>query len=221
MAKTACEEIAILPGKDGKYPMFYVHSEVGLGKTHLLHAIANELTLKKPDFKIIAVTSKHLMDDLITLVQRNQFNQFVKKYTENIDVLLIDDIEDIKDKLGTQEQILHIFNELENLGKQIVFTADKRPREIIGLSERLRSRLESGLVVDMQEPDLETAVKIVKNMCLLLNLEMREELYPFIVEGCELNPRSLESYLTRIKATSEILKRKVDKEFLSEQMVLF
>jgi chromosomal replication initiator protein len=221
MAKTASEEIALNPGQDGKYPTLYLYSETGLGKTHLLHAIANELSIKQSNLKVCAVTSKHLMDDLIALVQKNRFNDFVHKYTENVDVLMIDDVQEFRDKKGTQDQVFHIFNELQNKGKQLVFTADKSPKELIGMSERIKSRFVGGLVIDIQKPDLETSFNMIKNMCLILNIKIEANLYPLIIEGMELNPRNIEGYLTVLKATSEMLKRKIDKEFLKEQMLLF
>jgi chromosomal replication initiator protein len=221
MAKAASTEVAINPGIDGKFPTLYIHSETGLGKTHLLHAIANELKRTKPELKVITMTSKHSMDELIHLVNCNKFNQFVHKYTNDVDVLMIDDIHEFKDKKGTQDQVFHIFNELQNKGKQLVFTADKAPKDLEGFSERMKSRFSAGLVVDIQKPDLETSYRMIKNMARSLNLEIDESLYPLIVEGMELNPRNIEGYLVRLKATSEMLKRKIDKDFLKEQMLLF
>jgi chromosomal replication initiator protein len=221
LAKSTCAEIANTPGKEGKYPSLYIHSSTGLGKTHLLHAVANELAVKRPDLKICALTSKHMMDELISLVQQNKFNQFVHKYSEDIDVLLLDDIQEIKDRKGTQDQFFHVFNELQNKGKQFIFTSDKRPKEINGLTERVKSRLDSCLVVDIQPPELETCVAILRNLTLLHKFPIKDEVLSLIAESGEHNPRELEGYFLRIKTTSELYNIEVNAEFLKKQMVLF
>lgn len=221
MAVAAALAIAEKPGKDGKYPSLYIHGETGLGKTHLLLAISNEISLKHPELKVCFVTTKNFIDEMISLIKQNRFNSFVQKYIHEVDVLLIDDVQELRHKKGTQDQLFYIFNELRDQGKQMIFTASGSPKSLEGISSRIKSRLEWGLVVDIQPPDLKTCVELLRNLAQTQNFPIEDELLYLIAESSDHNPRSLESHLLRIKATSEHLKQKVDKEFLKGQMLLF
>ena len=219
MAQAAAAAVAQAPGKNGKYPSLYIHSNSGLGKTHLLHAIANEISLRHPSLNICLISSKNFMDELISLVQQNKFNDFVKKYTENIDVLMIDDIHELKDKKGTQDQFFHIFNELHNKGKQLVFTSDKPPKEIDGISERIKTRLQWGLVVDIQSPDLETRIAILKRKMESLDLYVTEDILTLIATKIKTNIRELEGSLVKLKAVSELMNVEIEIDLVREQLM--
>jgi chromosomal replication initiator protein len=219
MAQAAATAVAQAPGKNGKYPSLYVHSNSGLGKTHLLHAIANEINLRHPLLNVCLISSKNFMDELISLVQQNKFNDFVKKYTENIDVLMIDDIHELKDKKGTQDQFFHIFNELHNKGKQLVFTSDKQPKEIDGISERIKTRLQWGLVVDIQAPDLETRIAILKRKMESLDLYVSEDVLTLIASKIKTNIRELEGSLVKLKAVSELMNVEIEIDLVKEQLM--
>jgi len=219
MAQAAAAAVAQAPGKNGKYPSLYVHSNSGLGKTHLLHAIANEINNRHPLLNVCLISSKNFMDELISLVQQNKFNDFVKKYTENIDVLMIDDIHELKDKKGTQDQFFHIFNELHNKGKQLVFTSDKQPKEIDGISERIKTRLQWGLVVDIQAPDLETRIAILKRKMESLDLYVSEDVLTLIASKIKTNIRELEGSLVKLKAVSELMNVEIEIDLVKEQLM--
>lgn len=220
MAQAASKAVAQNPGKSGKYPSLYVHSNSGLGKTHLLHAVANEINEKHPGLTVCLITARDFMDEMITLMKNNRINEFVKKYTEKIDVLMIDDIHELKNKEGTQDQFFHVFNEMHNKGKQLIFTSDKRPKEIDGISERIKTRLQWGLVVDIQPPDLETRIAILRRKMEALDLYVTEDVLTLIASRIKTNIRELEGSLVRLKAVSELMNVEIEIDLVKEQLML-
>ena len=142
------------PHQPGRYPSIYIYSNSGLGKTHLLHSVANKIKEKFPSLNLCLITAREFMKEMIESIQNNTLNLFQSKYSEKIDVLMIDDIHELENKHGTQNEFFHIFNELHNKGKQLIFTSDKPPKEIDGIAERIRTRLQWGLVIDIQKPEL-------------------------------------------------------------------
>lgn len=220
MAQAASKAVAQNPGKNGKYPSIYVHSNSGLGKTHLLHAVANEINEKHPGLTVCLITARDFMDEMITLMKNNRINEFVKKYTEKIDVLMIDDIHELKNKEGTQDQFFHVFNEMHNKGKQLIFTSDKRPKEIDGISERIKTRLQWGLVVDIQPPDLETRIAILRRKMEALDLYVTEDVLTLIASRIKTNIRELEGSLVRLKAVSELMNVEIEIDLVKEQLML-
>lgn len=220
MAQAASKAVAQNPGKSGKYPSLYVHSNSGLGKTHLLHAVANEINEKHPGLTICLITARDFMDEMITLMKNNRINEFVKKYTEKVDVLMIDDIHELKNKEGTQDQFFHVFNEMHNKGKQLIFTSDKRPKEIDGISERIKTRLQWGLVVDIQPPDLETRIAILRRKMEALDLYVTEDVLTLIASRIKTNIRELEGSLVRLKAVSELMNVEIEIDLVKEQLML-
>ncbi len=220
MAQAASKAVAQNPGKNGKYPSLYVHSNSGLGKTHLLHAVANEINEKHPNLTVCLITARDFMDEMITLMKNNRINEFVKKYTEKIDVLMIDDIHELKNKEGTQDQFFHVFNEMHNKGKQLIFTSDKRPKEIDGISERIKTRLQWGLVVDIQPPDLETRIAILRRKMEALDLYVTEDVLTLIASRIKTNIRELEGSLVRLKAVSELMNVEIEIDLVKEQLML-
>ena len=220
VAQAASKAVAQTPGKNGKYPSIYVHSNSGLGKTHLLHAVANEINEKHPTLNVCLITARDFMDEMITLMKNNKINEFVKKYTEKIDVLMIDDIHELKNKEGTQDQFFHVFNEMHNKGKQLIFTSDKRPKEIDGISERIKTRLQWGLVVDIQPPDLETRIAILRRKMEGLDLYVTEDVLTLIASRIKTNIRELEGSLVRLKAVSELMNVEIEIDLVKEQLML-
>lgn len=220
IAQAAAKAVASTPGKEGKYPSLYIHSNSGLGKTHLLHAVANEIAEKHPSYTICLITARDFMDEMITLMKTNRINEFVRKYTERIDVLMIDDIHELKNKEGTQDQFFHVFNEMHNKGKQLIFTSDKRPKEIDGISERIKTRLQWGLVVDIQPPDLETRIAILRRKMEALDLYINEDVLTLIASRIKTNIRELEGSLVRLKAVSELMNVEIEVDLVKEQLML-
>lgn len=220
VAQAAAKAVAQTPGRNGKYPSLYVHSNSGLGKTHLLHAVANEIHEKHPNLTVCLITAREFMQEMISLLQHNRINDFVKKYTEKIDVLMIDDIHELKNKEGTQDQFFHVFNEMHNKGKQLIFTSDKRPKEIDGISERIKTRLQWGLVVDIQPPDLETRIAILRRKMEELDLFIAEDVLTLIASRIKTNIRELEGSLVRLKAVSELMNVEIEVNLVKEQLML-
>lgn len=220
IAQAASKAVALNPGKDGKYPSLYIHSNSGLGKTHLLHAVANEIAEKHPSYNICLITTRDFMEEMIGLMKINKINDFFKKYTERVDVLMIDDIHELKNKEGTQDQFFHVFNEMHNKGKQLIFTSDKNPKEITGISERIKSRLQWGLVVDIQPPDLETRIAILRRKMEALDLYINEDVLTLIASRIKTNIRELEGSLVRLKAVSELMNVEIEVDLVKEQLML-
>ncbi len=220
MAQAAAKAVAQTPGKNGKYPSLYVHSNSGLGKTHLLHAVANEINERHPNLTVCLITARDFMEEMITLMKNNRINDFVKKYTEKIDVLMIDDVHELKNKEATQDQFFHVFNEMHNKGKQLIFTSDKNPKEITGISERIKSRLQWGLVVDIQPPDLETRIAILRRKMEALDLYVTEDVLTLIASRIKTNIRELEGSLVRLKAVSELMNVEIEVDLVKEQLML-
>lgn len=220
IAQAAARAVAQKPGKEGKYPSLYMHSNSGLGKTHLLHAVANEISDHYPHYRICLITARDFMDEMISLMQANRINEFVRKYTEKIDVLMIDDIHELKNKEGTQDQFFHVFNEMHNKGKQLIFTSDKRPKEIDGISERIKTRLQWGLVVDIQQPDLETRIAILRRKMEELDLFINEDLLTRIASKIKNNIRELEGSLVKLKAYVDVMNAELDLNLVDELLGL-
>lgn len=220
IAQAAARAVAQKPGKEGKYPSLYMHSNSGLGKTHLLHAVANEISDHYPHYRICLITARDFMDEMISLMQANKINEFVRKYTEKIDVLMIDDIHELKNKEGTQDQFFHVFNEMHNKGKQLIFTSDKRPKEIDGISERIKTRLQWGLVVDIQQPDLETRIAILRRKMEELDLFINEDLLTRIASKIKNNIRELEGSLVKLKAYVDVMNAELDLNLVDELLGL-
>lgn len=220
IAQAAAKAVALTPGKEGKYPSLYIHSNSGLGKTHLLHAVANEIAERHPEYSICLITARDFMDEMITLLKTNRINEFVRKYTERIDILMIDDIHELKNKEGTQDQFFHVFNEMHNKGKQLIFTSDKRPKEIDGISERIKTRLQWGLVVDIQPPDIETRLAILRRKMEALDIYITEDVLTLIASRIKTNIRELEGSLVRLKAVSELMNVEIEVDLVKEQLGL-
>lgn len=208
------------PGKPGKYPCLYIHSDSGLGKTHLLHSVANGIKEKCPELVITLITAREFMKEMINAIQIKKLPEFQKKYSETIDVLMIDDIHELKNKQGTQNEFFHIFNALHNKGKQLIFTSDKAPSEIDGIEERVKTRLQWGLVIDIQKPDLETRIAILKRKANELDLFITDEVFNLIACSIKSNIRELEGSLIKLSAFADVMNVEIDSEMAKDLLKL-
>lgn len=202
MAFSASKRVAENPGLVAFNPLF-IYGNSGLGKTHLLNAIINKMKENNKNANILYTTSEDFTNELIICINTKNTDVFHNKY-RNCDALLIDDIQFIAGKESTEEEFFHTFNTLVKDGKQIVLTSDKKPNEIPKIEERLRTRFESGLICDIQPPDFETRVAIVKNKADYLHLEMPKEVSFFIAENIKSNIRQLGSAVKGIFAYCDI-----------------
>lgn len=179
-------------------PLF-IYGASGLGKTHLLYAIQYEIAKNHPDYKLFYVDGDRFTNEIISAIQEKKMNEFHDKY-RTVDVLLVDDVQFIGGKESTQEEFFHTFNTLYNAGKQIVLASDRPPREIKSLDDRLRTRFEWGLTADIQPPDFETRVAIIRRKASLLNLEIPDEVAEFIANNLKNNIRQLEGAVKKLNA---------------------
>lgn len=196
-AYAAAKKVAEDPGKF--YNPLYIYGKSGLGKTHLLKAIENEMKSRNPEAKIIYITSENFTNDLVYHLRNKTMYEFREKY-RNCDALLMDDIQFIAQKEQTEEEFFHTFNELTEYGKQIVMTSDRSPNEIQILQERLKTRFEWGLMVDIQPPDFETRMAIIKNKAEQYDFSIPDEIVEFFAQEVKNNVRQLESAVKKIKS---------------------
>jgi len=213
-AKAACLSVAGSPGEKAFNPLT-IYGGVGLGKTHLLHAIGNHLLAKNENYKIICASSEKFMLDFISGIQKSKSIEFSRFYRQ-ADVLLIDDIQFFQGKEQTQEQFFHTFNELYQSGKQIVLTADRYPGDMKGLDDRLLSRFNSGLAVDIQPPDFETRVAILLEKAEQNGLSLPYNLIEFMATHIKNSIRELESTIIRILAYSSLSNKEIDEKLVKK-----
>lgn len=206
------------PGKT--YPALYIYGNSGLGKTHLIHAIANFVQMNKPNLRICLTSANRFMNEMVDSIKKNQTFEFKKHYTENTDILIIDDIHELKNKTATQEMFFHIFNELISKGKQLVFTSDKTPKEIDGIEDRIRTRLSSALPVEIQQPDLETRIAILKKKAVEKDVYLSDDVVNLVAKCVKNNIRELEGCLIKLGAVTSILKVDIDLEVAKEHLKL-
>lgn len=201
-AHAACKAVADLPG--GHYNPLYIYGGVGLGKTHLMHAVGLQIANSQPNLNIIYVSAEKFMNELINCLRHERMHEFRKKYRDNCDVLLIDDIQFLGGKECTQEEFFHTFNALHDSQRQIVLTSDKLPKNIQGIDERLCSRFEWGLIADIQPPELETRIAILKKKAENSNLKCPDDVAMFLASSIKNNVRELEGSLLRLNAFASL-----------------
>jgi chromosomal replication initiator protein len=203
LAKAASEAIASEPGE--KYNPLFIYGGVGLGKTHLLHSIGNELIKNNPDCIVHYVTSERFTNDFVYAVREKNLDDFKGLY-RHLDALLIDDIQFIGGKEGTQEQFFHTFNNLYSENKQIVLCSDRPPKSIPALEDRLCSRFEGGMIVDVTKPNIETRMAILLEKANNMSFPIPPETLTYIAENISNNVRELEGYLNKFIATCQLRK---------------
>ncbi len=212
LAYAAAKAVAEDPAK--KYNPLFIYGDSGLGKTHLLYAIAQQVRRHNGEAKIVYLRGDEFTIDLVDSIREGKNTEFRDKYRQ-ADVLLVDDIQFIAGKIQTQEEFFHTFNALYEAKKQIVLTSDRPPREMTLLENRLQTRFESGLMVDVAPPDFETRLAIIKMKAGLLGVKLPDEITSYIAENVTANVRQIEGTLNKILAYRDLLGDKVDEEAVS------
>jgi chromosomal replication initiator protein len=214
-AHAAARAVAESPSRS--YNPLFLYGGVGLGKTHLMHAIAQEILRRKPDARVLYLSAERFLNDLINALRFERMHEFKSRYRE-LDVLLMDDVQFIAGKDSTQEEFFHTFNALHDAQKQIVVTSDALPKEIPTLEERLRSRFEWGLIADIQPPDLEMKVAIIRKKASAEKAEVPNDVAMFIAGTVKSNVRELEGRLNRVLAFSSLTGKPLSVELARETL---
>jgi chromosomal replication initiator protein len=214
-AHAASLAVAEAPAK--AYNPLFIYGGVGLGKTHLMHAIGHYVLEHKPNAKVVYLSSEKFTNEFINSIRDNKAVEFRNKY-RNVDVLLIDDIQFLAGKESTQEEFFHTFNTLHEESKQIVISSDRPPREIPTLEDRLRSRFEWGLITDITPPDLETRIAILRKKAKAEGLDIPNEVMLYIANQIDTNIRELEGALIRVVAYSSLINKDINADLASEAL---
>ena len=206
-AHAAARAVADNPGHS--YNPLFIYGESGLGKTHLLYAIAHTIHDNHPDYKVVYIKGDTFTNELIQAIREGRNSEFREKY-RGADVFLMDDVQFIAGRDSTQEEMFHTFNTLYELKKQIVFTSDRPPKEMLRLEDRLKTRFEWGLLADIQPPDYETRMAIIKNKAIRMGVELPEEVLIYVAENITSNVRQIEGTVKKILAFRDLLGSNVD-----------
>ena len=212
LAYAASVSVAEHPAQN--YNPLLIYGDSGLGKTHLLYAIAHQVKRKREDLRIVYIKGDDFTNELIASIREGKNAEFREKYRQST-LLLVDDIQFIAGKKQTQEEFFHTFNTLYESGRQIVLTSDRPPREMTQLEDRLQTRFEWGLMVDVAPPDFETRLAIIKNKAALLGVQLPDDISSFIAENLTANVRQIEGALNKLLAYRDLLGNQVDGEAVS------
>lgn len=214
-AHASAKAVAEAPGR--AYNPLFIYSGVGLGKTHLLNAIGHHVQSRAPKTKVAYLSSEQFTNELINRMSHQRMEEFRQKY-RNMDILLIDDIQFIAGKERTQEEFFHTFNTLYEAQKQIVLTSDRQPKEIPDIEERLRSRFESGLIADIQPPDLETRIAILKKKAEFWGIRLPDDVAEFLASKMKSNIRELEGGLVKLGAVSSLTNTEITVDLAKNEL---
>lgn len=206
-AHAAAEAVAGNPAQS--YNPLFIYGESGLGKTHLLYAIAHTIHKAHPDYRIVYIRGDAFTNELIQAIREGRNQDFREKY-RSADVFLMDDVQFIAGRESTQEEMFHTFNTLYEAKKQIVFTSDRPPKEMLRLEDRLKTRFEWGLLADILPPDYETRMAIIKNKAIRMGVELPEEVLTYVAENITANVRQIEGTVNKILAFRDLLGNSVD-----------
>lgn len=215
LAKAACH--AVCDNLGNIYNPLFIYGKVGLGKTHLLQAIGNHVRAHDASKHIVYTTSERFTADLVHAIKNNKADKFKDEY-QRVDLLIIDDVQFLAGKEKTQQEFFHIFNVLYNLNKQIVISSDRPPKAISTLEERLRSRFEGGMIVDVSQPDLETRIAILRTKAMEKNFFLTDDVLRFMSENIKNNIRELEGALNRIIAICDLRKKEPTRELVEQAL---
>ncbi len=215
LAKAAAIQVAGNPGK--AYNPLFIYGGVGLGKTHLMHAVANKLKERNSEARLAYVHSERFVGDMVKALQHNTINDFKTAY-RSLDALMIDDIQFFAGKERSQEEFFHTFNALLESQQQVILTCDRYPKEVDGLEERLKSRFGWGLTVAIEPPELETCVAILMSKAAMSDVDLPEEVAFFVAKRIRSNVRELEGALRRVVATSHFTGKPITLEFAKEAL---
>ena len=215
LALAAAQQVAENPG--GSYNPLFIYGGVGLGKTHLMHAVGNALRAKKPDAKIVYLHSERFVADMVKALQLKAIDEF-KRFYRSVDALLIDDIQFFSGKERSQEEFFHTYNALLEGGQQMILTSDRYPKEIDGVEERLKSRFGWGLTVAVEPPELETRAAILINKAEQSGVHLSKDAAFFIAQRIRSNVRELEGALKRVMAHAQFTRRPIDIDLIRESL---
>jgi chromosomal replication initiator protein len=205
-------------GGGPRYNPLFIAGGTGLGKTHLVHAIAHKVLDERPDARVVYVSAEHFTNEFIEALQHHKMDEFRARYRSDCDLLLVDDIQFLAGREQTQEEFFHTFNALHDADRPIIVTSDKYPQQLQRMPERLVSRFTSGLVADIQVPQLETRVAIVRKKAELESIPLSDEVAVLLAQNIQSNVRELEGALIRLAAKSSLTGRPIDVEFTLSEM---
>jgi chromosomal replication initiator protein len=217
-AHAASYNVAQNPGADGYNPLF-ICGPVGMGKTHLLHAVGNQIRYSFPDLRITYVSAERFLNECVSGIRRHEMDKFRTKFRDNSDILLVDDVQMIGKTEAVQEEFFHTINTFIERRKQVVIAADRMPKDILGLADRNRSRLEWGLIADISMPDVETRVAILRYKAEKMGLRLNEEVVNYIARISKRSIRELEGNLKKVKMFSELQGLSIDIELAKRVLV--
>ena len=201
-----------------KYNPVFICGGVGLGKTHLLHAIGHQQLANRPGARIVYLSSERFMNEYVHAIRTGKMHEFRRNYREGIDVLLVDDVQFLAGKESTQDEFFHTFNALHENHKQIVLTADRKPHEISDIADRLRTRFAWGLLADIEPPELEVRIAILRKKAAVEAVQLPDDVALYIASSIKSNVRELEGALIRLAAYASLSKRRIDLEFAQETL---
>ncbi|WP_373998594.1 chromosomal replication initiator protein DnaA [Bdellovibrio bacteriovorus] len=212
-AHAACFNVARNPGADDYNPL-YIYGPVGMGKTHLLHAAGNHIREQYPQLRITYISAERFMNECISAIRRHEMDKFRQKYRENSDILLVDDVQFIARGEAVQEEFFHTVNSFIDSRKQVILASDRMPKDIHGLEDRSRTRLERGLIADITMPDLETRIAILRYKAEKFNVRLPEDVVNYIARISKRSIRELEGNLKKVKMFSELQGLPIDHELV-------